>query len=310
VASAVDGRFRCGTVALLGRPNVGKSTLVNLLVGHKVSIVSDKAQTTRKRVLGILNEPGCQIIFIDTPGIHEPHTQLGRLMVQQARGVLGDADVLLAVADVSRPPSRDDEGIADLCRRYRQTSPDTPLRLCLNKMDLLKAVDVKEHVEAYWRLFGVEPDAAMLTCLTKRQNLDELKSILVECLPEQEARFPEDEFTDQPMRFIAAEAVREKVLQQTRQEVPHAVGTVVEQWEDDPDSGILHVAVAIVVERDGQKGILIGKRGEMLKRIGTAARMEIEELLEQRVFLELRVKVRTDWRQNPRMLRDLGYDGD
>lgn len=302
--------FRCGTVALLGRPNAGKSTLMNALVGQKVSIVSDKAQTTRRRVLGILTEPEFQIIFIDTPGIHEPHTTLGRIMVQAARGVLSDADVLLVVVDVSKLPGRDEEQIATMCRQFLATHPETALRVCLNKMDLLKAIDVKDHVEAYWRLFGVDPDQALLTCMTKRQNLELLQQMLVDALPEQPARFPEDEFTDQPMRFIAAEAVREKVLNLTRQEVPHAVGTVVEQWEEREDSGVLHIAVAIVVEKDGQKGILIGKRGEMLKRIGTAARLELEEMLETQIFLELRVKVRTDWRQNPRMLRDLEYDRD
>jgi len=302
--------FKCGTVALLGRPNVGKSTLVNALVGHKVSIVSDKAQTTRRRVLGILTEPGYQIVFIDTPGIHEPHTTLGRIMVQQARGVLSDADVLLAVVDVSKLPTREDETIALLCKQYLSNNSETKLRVCMNKMDLMKAIDVKEHVEAYWQLFGIEPDQGILTCFTKRQNLDLLQDLIVAALPEQPARFAEDEFTDQPMRFIAAESVREKVLQLTRQEVPHAVGTVVEQWEEMPDSQILHIAVAIVVEKDGQKGILIGKKGEMLKKVGTMARIELEEMLDTKIYLELRVKVRTDWRQNPRMLRDLEYDQD
>lgn len=287
---------------MLGKPNVGKSTLINALVGHKVSIVSNKPQTTRRRVLGIVQGADYQVALIDTPGIHEPHTVLGRAMVEAARTALSDIDAVLYVADVSKKPDDTDKQIA------RLISPDkvplAPIILCLNKMDLLAAEMVNENVEAYCKLFGTEN--YMLTTATKGHNLDKVLDLVLEKMPEGEPLFPADEYTDQPLRFMAAEIIREKVLQATRQEVPHATAVVVETWEEE-ETGLVRIEATIVVEKQGQKAILIGKQGQFLKSVGTAARLEMQILLEKPVYLALYVKVREDWRMNPRMLHELEY---
>lgn len=309
--------FRAGSVALVGRPNAGKSTLLNTVVGQKVAIVSDKAQTTRRSLLGIATTPEYQIVFVDTPGVHEPHTRLGKIMIDEAKRPLGDVDVVVVVIDVSKAPAKEDEAMANFLRsagvlpdKKGVRSIDVPVVLCLNKMDLLKAAHVVENVEAYCGLYQTE--IYMMTCLTKQQNIDKLLELLIPHLPEQPALFDEDEITDQPMRFLAAELIREKALQSTREEVPHALAVVVETWEESgPESevppGMIHIRAALVVEKEGQKAILIGRQGSMLKRIGSQARVEIEEMVGQKVFLELFVKVRAEWRQNPRLLRDLDY---
>jgi GTP-binding protein Era len=296
---------KVGFVTLVGKPNVGKSTLLNTIVGQKVSIVSDKAQTTRRRLLGIATTDRYQIVFVDTPGVHEPHTQLGKILNKAAEEALAEADVILVVADSSKKPDREDEAIAAMVRRATSTGRGTPppVLLCLNKMDLLKAHHVEENVEAYCDLFGTE--AYMLTTMTRGHNADKLVDMLVERLPESEPLFPEDEITDQPMRLLAAEIIRERALRLTRQEVPHALATIVDEWEEKP--GVTRISASIVVEKAGQKAIIIGKGGAMLKRIGSEAREEIEAWTGTKVYLELFVKVRTDWRQNPRMLRDLEY---
>lgn len=301
---------KCGAIAVIGKPNVGKSTLVNLLVGHKVSIVSNKRQTTRSRVMGILSEPEYQMILVDTPGIHEPVTQLGKQMNSAARAALDEVDLVLFVADVHKRPQKEDIEIAKIVRQSfrfplaEEHPGKSGIVLCLNKMDMLKAEFVKENVEAYCELLGTED--YMLTCLTKRQNVDRLLELLVGYLPEGEARFPEDEFTTQPMRFLAGELIREKALRLTKEEVPHAIATHVELWDDEPQK--TRITASIVVEKQGQKAIMIGKGGQMLKTIGTEARKEIEEIIGRPVYLELIVKVREGWRQNPRMLHDLELD--
>ncbi len=299
------GLRRVGLVALIGRPNVGKSTLLNAIVGQKVSIVSDKAQTTRRKLIGIATQPEYQIGFVDTPGIHEPHTQLGKILNETARQALNDVDAVLVVVDSSRPPDREDTAIARMLQSAKNDRHNAPILLCLNKMDLLKAADVPDHVEGYTKLFGTED--YMMTSLTKRQNVDKLIELVVSKLPEGEPLFEEDALTDQPMRIIAAELIREKALRLTRQEVPHSLATLVDAWDEDPNGRLIRISASIIVEKEGQKAILIGKQGSMLKRIGTEARVEIEELAGQHVYLELFVKVRPDWRQNPRMLRDLEY---
>ncbi len=293
--------FKSGSVALIGKPNVGKSTLTNRLVGHKVSIVSDKPQTTRRRALGVLTTDEYQIAFFDTPGIHAPHTQLGKMLNESARSVEGEVDLNLVVVDASRKPNREDESIAQFVLGGANKS--LPRLLCLNKMDLLKPADVVEHVEVYAQLF--ETEAYMLTSLTKDQNVDKLFAMIVERLPEGELLYPPDEYTDQPMRFLAAEIIREKALRKTRQEVPHAIATMIDDWEEEEE--LTRISASIIVEKDGQKAIIIGKQGSMLREIGTESRLELEEMIERRVFLNLVVKVREGWRQNPRMLRDLDY---
>lgn len=294
-------------VALLGKPNVGKSTAMNLLIGQKISIVSNKAQTTRRRVLGILTEPEYQIIFVDTPGVHKAHTQLGKVLNEVAQSSM-DTDVLLVVVDAHKLPDDEDKAIADLMVQTGWLDPVTRkakpnVILCLNKMDLLKAHHVEENYAAYGKLFGTE--RRMFTSLEKRQNLDNLLDMVLESIPEGPPLYPEDAVTDQPMRLLAAEIVREKVLRLTKQEIPHSVATQVDIWEEGDHK--VHIDLSIIVEKDSQKAIIIGAKGAMIKRIGMEARPEIEGLVGKPVYLELFVKVREGWRQNPRMLRDLEY---
>ena len=291
---------RFGLVALIGKPNVGKSTIVNALVGQKVSIVSSKPQTTRRRVLGIVQGEDHQIGLVDTPGIHEPHTRLGKSMVDSARQSLGDVDVVLVVCDASKKPETEDEHIATMLDR---AAPEIPRILCLNKMDRLKPEFVMSHVEAYSKLFKTEE--YMFTTATTGENLDKLMELILPKLPEGEARFGKDEFTDQSSRFLVAELIRERVLLQTREEVPHATAVRIEEWEEGED--ITRIGASIIVEKPGQRAILIGKGGQFLKKIGTEARQEIEELVGQRVFLDLHVVARENWRQNPRMLQEMEY---
>lgn len=301
---------RFGNVALIGKPNVGKSTLLNHIVGQKVSIVSNKPQTTRKRVVGITTGDEYQIAFIDTPGIHEPHTKLGRSMVEQARKSLHDVDVIVYVADSSHHPNDGDKEIAKLLTGlevHDLNDPEKlvpiPVILCLNKMDQLKADSVQRNVEAYTGLF--KTDDYMLTTATKGQNVDKLIEMIVAKLPEGEAQYDPDDYTDQSSRFIASEFVREKILIATKQEIPHAVAVMVDDWEEEEN--LIRISASIFVEKASQRAILIGKQGQFVKKIGTEARQEIEELLGQKVFLELQVRVREDWRMNPRMLQELDY---
>ena len=295
--------FRSGVVAVIGKPNVGKSTLVNAVVGQKVSIVSDKAQTTRRRIRGIATTDDWQIAFVDTPGYHAPHHRLGRALNDIARQSVQDVDVLLVMVDGSKTPSDADATLAAMLRDTGMIgeSARSPVVLCMNKMDLLKAEYVEQNYEAYQKLFP--SDESMMTSCTRNDNVDLLVGLLVERLPEGPPHFDPDMVTDVPMRFMAAELVREQALHLTRQEVPHALATYVESWEEDDD--LLHVCVVILVERNSQKGILIGKKGRMLTEIGTKARKEIEEMVGKKVYLELFVKVGEEWRKSPRMLREL-----
>jgi len=291
---------RFGLIALIGRPNVGKSTLVNALVGQKVSIVSSKPQTTRRRVLGIVQGDGYQIGLVDTPGIHEPHTQLGKAMIDSARQALGDVDAVLAVVDGSKRP---DEGDGRIAEMLRKAVPETPILLCLNKMDKLKPEFVVPHVEAYQKLFGTEP--YMLTTAVAGHNLDALLEMLVEASPEGEPRFDPDDFTDQSSRFLVSELIRERVLTGTREEVPHATAVRIDDWDESGE--VLRIGASLIVEKPGQRAILIGRGGQFLKQLGSDARLEIEETLGRKVYLELHVIARENWRQNPRMLREMEY---
>lgn len=286
-------------VAVVGKPNVGKSTLMNAMVGQKVSIVSSKPQTTRRRVIGIVQAKDYQIALIDTPGIHEPHTKLARAMVEAARASLTDIDAILYVADAGRKPDELDQQIARLAKDAK-----APVVVCLNKMDLLKAEFVNERYEAFCKLF--DTDKCMMTTAIRGLNVDKVVEMLLSHMPEGEPLFPEDEFTDQSSRFMVSELIREKVLVTTRQEIPHATAVVVDHWEE-MSNGILHIGASVVVEKAGQRAILIGNKGAFVKKTGTESRLEIEELLGRKVFLELHVKVKEGWRMNPRMLRELEY---
>jgi len=292
---------RSGFVVVVGRPNVGKSTLVNQLLGHKVAIVSPRPQTTRTRILGILTREDAQVIFIDTPGLHRPQHKLGEVMVATAANTIPDADVVLFVADVSAMPGEEDRMIAATIRERTHR----PVILALNKMDRLPADRVQAHSEAYWELI---PDHVgwMTTIATAGVNLDKLLTLMVEHLPEGPRYYPDDQLTDQTEREIAAELIREQVLRLARQEVPHAVAVVVEEFKERENDAV-YIAANIFVERDSQKGIIIGKGGQMLRNIGTAARQEIERMVGGRVYLDLWVKVNKNWRQDPQQVRRMGY---
>jgi GTP-binding protein Era len=291
---------RSGFVAVIGKPNVGKSTLMNAYLGHKIAIVSPKPQTTRHRLRGILTRPDAQIIFVDTPGIHQPRHKLGEFMVETATKSIPDADVVLFMVDVSEMPTAEDEQIVQLIEKHGQA----PVILVLNKADLLPPEKVHPHSDAYFEL--VKHDEWMMISATRGDNRDRLLDMVVARLPEGPRYFPSDQLTDQTMRFIVAELIREQVLRFVRQEVPHAVAVAVGEWKQRRED-LTYIGANIFVEKDSQKGIVIGQGGSMLKRIGRAARQEIEPLVGHQVYLELWVKVRQKWRKDEDELRRLGY---
>ena len=290
---------RSGFVSILGRPNAGKSTLLNALVGQKLAIVADKPQTTRTTIQGVWTSPEAQVVFIDTPGIHDADSLINRRMMQSIQEALDQRDLLLFLHDANAGPGERDEAALELVRRT-----GTPAFLLLNKVDRLKSrAALLPHLE--W--FRQRHDFAEYFPISAKtlQGVEELRAAILARLPEGPAYFPEDHVTDQPERFIAAEIIREKILLLTRQEVPHSVAVLIDQWEDTPR--ITRVAATIHVERTGQKAIVLGSKGSRLKEIGTQARLEIESLLGRRFFLSLFVKVSPDWRENPSFLRDLDW---
>ena len=291
--------FKSGFVSLVGRPNVGKSTLLNALVGRKVAIVADKPQTTRTAIQGVLTTPEAQVVFIDTPGIHEPDTPLNKRMMITVRDALEERDLLLFVADATRPIGDEGRQAFDLLQKSR-----TPTLLVMNKIDLLK--DKARLLPLIEQYKGVFDFADYLPVSAARgDGLEELRAAILDRLPHGPAYFDPDHITDQPERFLAAELIREKVLQATREEVPHAVAVVVDQWEETP--GITRIYATILVERGGQKGIIIGSKGAMLKQIGTEAREEMERLFGTRIYLALYVKIQPHWRENPAFLNAIDW---
>lgn len=295
----MDKKFRSGFVSIIGRPNAGKSTLLNALVGQKVAIVADKPQTTRTSIQGVVTTPDAQVVFVDTPGIHKADSALNKRLMDTVRASLEERDLLLFVADAAHGFSEDDRRAVDVVRRT-----STPVALVLNKVDLLKDKAallplIEEYKQAFEFAEYVPVSAA------RRNGLDDLMKVIVERLPEGPAYFPEDHVTDQPERFLAAELVREKVLVATRQEVPHSVTVTVDKWEDTPK--LTRVYATIRVERDGQKGIVIGREGSMLKRIGTQAREEMERLFGVKIYLDLHVRVQPGWRESAAFLDSLDW---
>ena len=297
--SEAQPAFRSGFVSLVGRPNAGKSTLLNALVGHKVAIVADKPQTTRVSIQGVLHLPQAQVVFMDTPGIHKADTPLNKRMMDTVRAALEERDLLLFLADAAEPFGEDDRRAIDVLRKTQ-----TPVILVLNKIDLLRdkaaLLPLIERYKAVFEFADFVPVSA-----AKGNGLDVLKKVIVERLPVGPAYFPEDHVTDQPERFLAAELIREKVLLATRQEVPHSVAVIVDRWEESPR--LTRVFATIRVERPGQKAIVIGAKGAMLKRIGTQARQEIERLLGIKLFLDLHVRVEPGWRSRPVFLDALDW---
>jgi GTPase len=291
--------FRSGFASLIGRPNAGKSTLLNALIGEKLAIVSEKPQTTRTTIQGVVNLPGSQIVFIDTPGIHKSTTLFNKRMMETVRKALEDRDVLLYVADASIPFSTEDAEAASVVKNL-----STPVLLLANKIDRVQDKrKLLPFIEQYKAIR--EFDEYIPVSATTGEGLDRLGDAIVARLPEGPAYFPVEHLTNQPERFLAGELIREQILRQTRQEVPHAVAVLIERWEEMPK--ITKIAATIYVERDGQKAIVIGAGGAALKKIGTLARHEIEKMLARKVFLELFVKVQKDWRENPEFLNAIDW---
>lgn len=299
---ALPPDHRSGFVAVVGRPNVGKSTLINGWLGQKVAIVSPKPQTTRRRLLGILTRPDAQIILIDTPGLHRPQHPLGEFMVDQAQEALPDADVICLLVDISAEPGPGDEAIVQLIRR---TAPKTPLVLALNKLDLTPPAAVQRRVDTYLALATGQRDWLAFSALDAAGRNDLLERI-VKLLPLGPRYFPEDQVTDQEERGIAAELIREQVLRVTQQEVPHSVAVAVQEFKARSED-LTYISAVIYVERESQKRIILGKDGQLIKQIGQAARQEIEVMMNGRVYLDLWVKVWPNWRKDARRLRALGY---
>lgn len=293
---------RSGFVAVVGRPNVGKSTLMNAYLGQKIAIVSAKPQTTRRRQIGILTRPDAQIIFVDTPGIHRPRHALGAYMLGVAVRSLADADAILFLADVSEPPVPEDRQIADLIREH---APEHPVILGLNKSDALKPEHVLPNSDAFRSL--VPAAQWMLISATRGDNRQRLLDMIVAALPEGPALYPEDEITETHARDLAGELVREAALNLLRQEVPHGIAVEVDEF-DETNPARVYIGAVIYVERESHKGLVIGKGGATLKAIGSAARHEIEALIETPAYLQLRVKVRQGWRNNEREVKQLGYE--
>jgi GTP-binding protein Era len=290
---------RSGYASLIGRPNAGKSTLLNRIIGTKVAIVSDKPQTTRNRILAVKNYDAGQIVFVDTPGIHRPLHRLNVRMVDAAVETLREVDVVALVFDASTKPGHGDEFVSNLLKDLR-----TPVVLVLNKIDLVakpRLLPLMEQVQR-WREFAAIVPVSAAT----GDGVERLERVLLEQLPEGEPGFPEDYLTDQPERSLVAETVREKVLQHTHAELPFSTAVVVDEFNEEERERILRLYCTIYVETESQKPIVIGRAGEMIKRIGTEARQDLERFFDTKVFLDLRVKVNAAWRDNDRVLDDIG----
>jgi len=291
--------FVSGFVSIVGRPNAGKSTLLNALVGQKVSIVADKPQTTRTAIQGVMTTPESQVIFVDTPGIHKSDSAINKRMMAAVRASLEERDLLLFVVDATEPFSDEDKRALSM---LRPNGP--PVIAILNKIDAVRAKhDLLPLMEEYGKHY------AFAECLPisalKEDGIDKLRKEVIGRLPEGPEYFPPDHITDQPARFLAAELIREKILLATRQEIPHAVTVFIDKWEETPQ--IVRIYATILVERDGQKAIVIGAKGAMLKKIGTLARVEMEALFGIRIFLDLHVKVESSWREKPAFLNALDW---
>ena len=293
--------MKAGFVSFVGRPNAGKSTLLNRLVGTKLAIVSDKPQTTRNRILGVKNYPDAQVVFLDTPGIHRPLHRMNVRMVDAAVETIREVDVLGLVVDVTEPPGKGDRYVLDLVKHAK-----APVFLILNKIDQIKKSRLLPIMKQYSEL-GTFAEIVPVSAATG-DNVDRLERAIIERLPEGEALYPADYLTDQPERFFAAEIVREKLLQFTHAEIPFSSAVVVDRFEEPAEGAakpILKLYCTIVVERESQKPIVVGRGGEMIKRIGTAAREDLERFFDTRVYLDLHVRVKSEWREDDAVLDDI-----
>ncbi|ESU30621.1 GTPase Era [Bacillus sp. 17376] len=294
---------KSGFISIIGRPNVGKSTFLNRVIGQKIAIMSDKPQTTRNKVQGVLTLDDSQLIFIDTPGIHKPKHRLGDFMMKVAQNTLKEVDLVLFMVNAQEGYGRGEEFIIEKLQNVK-----TPVFLVINKIDLIHPDELLKLIESYNEKFNfaeIVPISAL-----EGNNVEKLLEQIKEKMPEGPQFYPADQVTDHPERFIVSELIREKALHLTREEIPHSLAVVIEKMERQPEKEMVHVMATIIVERDSQKGIIIGKQGGMLKEIGKRARHDIENLLGTKVFLELWVKVQKDWRNKATQLRDLGFRED
>lgn len=292
-------KFRSGFVAIIGRPNVGKSTLMNHLIGQKIAIMSDKPQTTRNKIHGVYTTDDTQIVFLDTPGIHKPQSKLGDYMIKTAESALQEVEAALFLIDASEGLGGGDRFIIEQLKKV-----NTPVFLVMNKIDKIEPEQLLPLIAQYNELYTfaeIVPISAL-----QGNNVGTLLEQITKYLPEGPQYYPADQITDHPEQFVCAELIREKILHMTREEVPHSIAVTIEDMRVQ-DNGVVYIGAVIFVERDSQKGIIIGKKGDMLKEVGKQARKDIEALLGSRIFLELWVKVKKDWRNQERILRDLGF---
>lgn len=292
--------YKSGFIALVGRPNVGKSTLLNALVGEKIAITTNRPQTTRTQIRAVLSKPGCQAVFIDTPGLHKPKHKLGKSMVKLATAAAAEADLVCFLVEAHKKPGPGDKFIAETLQKIK-----TPVFLIINKTDLTTSAALEISKEEYGKLADFK--AIFLLSALQKKDLNPLVGAVCEALPQGPQFYPDDMITDQPERFIVAEIIREKIITLTHEEIPFSFAVVIEEMKDREQSEILDLRAEIFVERKSQVGIIVGKGGLLLKNAGTRARRELEALLGRHIFLDLRVKVKKDWRNREEELRRLGY---
>jgi GTP-binding protein Era len=292
--------LKSGFVSLVGRPNAGKSTLLNRLVGQKVAIVSDKPQTTRHRIVGVRHAPGGQMVFIDTPGIHKPMHRMNQRMVSAALDTLREVDLVVLIVDASVPPGAGDEFVLDVLKRSGAAAI-----LVLNKIDVIQKARLLPAIDRYAKALDFK--AIVPVSALTGEGVDRLEQEILTALPEGAPLYPDEYLTDQTERALTAELIREKVLAHTRDELPYSTAVIIDQFEEAPaEGGLTRIFASILVDHDSQKPIVVGKGGEMIKRIGTEARKDLEQMLGGRVYLDLHVKVRQDWRDDERLLDELG----
>lgn len=299
----MNDNFRSGFIAIIGRPNVGKSTFLNHVLGQKIAIMSDKPQTTRNKIQGVYTTERSQFVFIDTPGIHKPKHKLGDFMVQSSINTLNEVDMIMFMVNAKEGFGKGDQFIIDKLQNV-----DQPIFLVINKIDEVHPDELLPLISLYkdkLEFSEIIPISAL-----NGNNVNHLLDVMEGYLPEGPQFYPEDQITDHPERFIISELIREKVLHHTREEIPHSIAVVIEGIQPEEDSDMINVQAMIIVERSSQKGIIIGKQGQMLRQIGTEARKDIESLLGSKVYLELWVKVQKDWRNRMTHLKDFGYNED
>jgi GTPase len=293
-----ENNFRSGFISIIGRPNVGKSTLLNAVVGEKIAAVSEKPNTTRNRIVGVKNLPDTQLIFLDTPGIHKAKGGLGKVMVETAMSAIGEADVILIMIEVNEPFGKGDHFIINRLPK--------PAVLVINKIDTIRKSEILEIIAESQKFEGKFLEVIPISAL-KADGVNDLINTIIKYLPEGPKYFPDDMITDQPERFLVAELIREKIFNLTREEIPYKTAVVVEEFQDVPEKNLLRISAVIYVERNTHKGIIIGEGGKMLKHVGSLARVDIERILGAKVYLELWVKVKERWTENTNLVKEFGY---